>query len=93
VVVFRPEHGFHRDQVGQSEVLGRLGTIAQEVFDRKVTLRVDTDHRAEEEDAMQRRVQEKVAPDQKQRLQKRAQENPHLGRLLDSLGGSDKEES
>lgn len=86
-LVFRAEHAFHRDQVAQAEILRWLTALASECLGRKVTIEATSDEVAATEEALRRDVQEEVAPTQQQELQRRTQDNPELGRLLDGLGG------
>jgi len=88
-IVFRPEHDFHRTQVGQSANLPLLKEAAAATFGRSLDIEVATRPRDAKEDELARRVQSEVAPDQQQHLARRARENPDLGRLLDGLAGSD----
>jgi hypothetical protein len=88
-VVFRPEHDFHRTQVGQSVNQMLLRDAAAETFGRPLEVEVATRPRDTAEDELARRVQSEVAPDQQQHLARRAEENPELGRLLDGLAGPD----
>jgi hypothetical protein len=88
-VVFRPEHDFHRSQVGQSANRALLSELAAETWGRPLSVEISTRARDEQEDALARKVQSEVAPDQQQHLARRAKENPELGRLLDGLAGPD----
>jgi DNA polymerase-3 subunit gamma/tau len=88
-IVFRPEHDFHRTQVGQSANLPLLKEAAAATFGRPLDIEVSTRPRDAKEDELARRVQSEVAPDQEQHLARRAKENPDLGRLLDGLAGPD----
>lgn len=86
-VVFRPEHDFHRTQVQEAANRAILRDVAAEIYGRPLKVEVSTRARDAGEDELARRVQEEVAPDQKQHLARRAKENPELGRLLDGLAG------
>ena len=88
-VVFRPEHDFHRTQVGQAANQPLLEEAAAAVFGRHLQVEVATRPRDADEDELARRVKSEVAPDQQQHLARRASENPELGRLLDGLAGPD----
>jgi DNA polymerase-3 subunit gamma/tau len=88
-VVFRPEHDFHRTQVGQPANQPLLKEAATATFGRPLDVEVTTRPRDAGEDELARRVQSEVAPDQQQHLARRAEENPELGRLLDGLAGPD----
>ncbi len=90
-LVFRPEHEFHRDHVAQARVVTTIAAVAAEIWGRPLRIEVEVDVPAEEEARRQRLAQQTVAPDRAQRLRREAQENPHLGRLLDSLGGETEE--
>jgi DNA polymerase-3 subunit gamma/tau len=86
-LVFHPEHGFHRDQVAEVKALGLLHEVAHECFGRKIRVQPITETPEQSEEELRRSVQEQVAPSQQQELERRARANPHLGRLLEGLGG------
>jgi DNA polymerase-3 subunit gamma/tau len=86
-LVFRREHAFHRDQVAQREVVTWLTHLATECFGRPLEVIPVSEDVAGSEETVRRQVQEQVAPSLQQELDRRARENPDLGRLIDGLGG------
>jgi DNA polymerase-3 subunit gamma/tau len=86
-LVFPPEHGFQRETVSQRRALALLTELARECFGRTLRVEVVTQVPERDEEQLRQDVQRRVAPTKQQELERRARENPDLGRLLEGLGG------